>query len=157
MEGPLAWTMAAPQEVPVLDLSLSWPQFLVIAVANFFLSWIYYSPAVPWFKAWAADVGMDISKKEMTEEEKRRMPSLMGGAVLASLLVSYGFQVLVRALGATSALGGAGLGAFLWLVFAVTLSLNSRFEGRKDRVLLINNVLYLATYAGFGAVLAVWR
>jgi hypothetical protein len=31
----------------MLDFSLSWLPFVVIAVANFFVSWLHYSPAAP--------------------------------------------------------------------------------------------------------------
>ena len=109
----------------------------------------------PWFKVWALNVGMDISKKEMTEQEKKDMPRLMGGAVVASFLLSYGLQVMINSMGITTFLTGALAGVVFWLVFAVTLSLNSQFEGRKPVVLVINNVLYLLTYAGFSGLVAV--
>jgi hypothetical protein len=50
---------------------------------------------------------------------------------------------------------GALMGATAWHFFVLTHSLNTRFEGRKPSVLLINNVLYLATYAVFAGVHAV--
>jgi len=141
----------------MMDFTVQWPQLLVIAIVNFFVSWLYYSPAAPWFKTWAAGVGMDITKKEMTEKEKKEMPILMGGALLASFLISYGLQVFVHSVGATTFIGGATIGIVAWLVFAVTLSLNSRFEGRKTQVLIINDALYLVTYVLFAGVLAVWN
>lgn len=139
----------------MLDFSFSLVPFLIVGFGNFFLSWLYYSPAVPWFKVWALNVGMDISKKEMTEQEKKDMPRLMGGAVVASFLLSYGLQVMINSMGITTFLTGALAGVVFWLVFAVTLSLNSQFEGRKPVVLVINNVLYLLTYAGFSGLVAV--
>jgi len=140
----------------MLDLSLSWLPFVVVAVANFFVSWIYYSPAVPWFRAWQVGVGMDPDKKGMTEAERKAMPRLMGGAVVASFLLSYGLQVFVHSIGATSFGAGALVGLAAWLAFAVTLSLNTQFEGRKPAVLVINNVLYAITYIVFGGVIAIW-
>ena len=139
----------------MLDFSFSFVPFLIVGIGNFFLSWLYYSPAVPWFKTWARNVGMDITKREMTEQEKKDMPRLMGGAVVASFLLSYGLQVLIHSLKLTSFLSGALAGVVFWMVFAVTLSLNSQFEGRKPVVLVINNVLYLLTYAGFSGLVAV--
>jgi UDP-N-acetylmuramyl pentapeptide phosphotransferase/UDP-N-acetylglucosamine-1-phosphate transferase len=139
----------------MLDFSFSLVPFLIVGFGNFFLSWLYYSPSVPWFKTWARNVGMDISKKEMTEQEKKDMPRLMGGAVIASFLLAYGLQVMINSMGITTFLAGAGAGVVFWLVFAVTLSLNSQFEGRKPVVLVINNVLYLLTYAGFSGLVAV--
>ena len=79
----------------------------------------------------------------------------MGGAVVASFLLSYGLQVMINSTGITTFLTGAIAGVVFWLVFAVTLSLNSQFEGRKPVVLVINNVLYLLTYAGFSGLVAV--
>jgi hypothetical protein len=141
----------------MVDFSVSWLPLLTIALANFLLSWLYYSPAVPWFKAWLIGAGQDPNKKEMTAEDKKAMPRLMGGAVVSSLLLSYGLQVFVRSVNAVVFGTGALVGLAAWLAFAVTHSLNSQFEGRKPVVLVINNVLYLLTYAVFGGLFAVWR
>jgi len=140
----------------MLNFSISLLPVIVVAVANFFVSWLYYSPPMPWFKAWLIGIGADPEKREMTEEDKKAMPGIMIGAAASSLLISYGLQVLVGSLGAVTFLNGAVIGAFLWLIFSVTHSLNSRFEGRKPVVLVINSVLYLLTYAVFGGILAVW-
>lgn len=141
----------------MIDFSVSLLPLLVIAVANFFLSWIYYSPMVPWFKTWANAVGMDITKTTMSEEEKKAMPRLMGGAVVASFLLSYGLQVVVHSLNAADFFSGALIGFVAWFAFSVTHSLNSQFEGRKPVVLVINNVLYVITYSLFGGIIAIWK
>lgn len=140
----------------MVDFSISIVPFIVIAVANFLLSWLYYSPAVPWFKAWQVGVGMDPNKKEMTEEDRKSMPRLMGGAVVASLIFSYGLQIAVHSIKATTFGAGLLIGIVVWLAFVVTHSLNTQFEGRKPVVLVINNVYYLVSYAIFGGILAVW-
>lgn len=141
----------------MIDFSISlWP-VLAVAAANFILSWLYYSPMVPWFKAWQKGVGMDPNKKEMTEEDKKSMPRLMGGAVVATFLFAYGLQVFVHSLRADDFVTGAMIGIGAWFTFSVTHSLNTQFEGRKPVVLVINNVWYLITYAAFGGVLAIWK
>lgn len=140
-----------------MNISFSWLPFLAVAAANFFLSWLYYSPGVPWFKAWLVGAGMDPDKKGPTEEEKKAMPGLMLGALLATLIFSGGLEFFVRALGPTSFAGGALVGALLWLAFVLSHSLNTRFEGRKSVVLVINNAYYLVAYAAFGGLFAVWR
>lgn len=137
-------------EVSVLPL-------VVVAFVNFFLSWIYYSPMVPWFKAWQIGVGADPNKREMTEEDKKMFPIQMGGAVVASFLLAYGLQIVVHSVGAADFVTGALAGVVIWLAFAVTHSLNTLFEGRKPVVLVINNGLYLITYAGFGGLVALWK
>jgi len=141
----------------MIDFELSvWP-FVTVALANFILSWLYYSPAAPWFKAWQLGVGVDPAKQTMTEEETKMMPFLFGGAFLSTLLLSYGLQIVVHSFGATDFLTGALAGAVLWAAFSVTHSLSTLFEGRKPQVLLINTVLYLVTYAGFGGLIALWN
>jgi len=139
----------------MIDFSISFLPFIFIGVVNFIVSWLYYSPVAPWFKTWQIGVGADVDRKEMTEEEKKAMPRLMGGAVLASFLLSYGLQVIIHSVNATDFISGATIGFVLWFGFAVTHSLNTQFEGRKPIVLVINNILYLVTYAVFGGILAV--
>lgn len=141
----------------MINLSISWLPFATVAVANFILSWLYYSPAAPWFKAWQRGIGVDPDKRSMTEAEKKAMPRLMGGALVSTLLFAYGLQVLVHSLGAKDFLAGASVGLVLWLGFVLTHSLNTQFEGRKPVVLLINNLHYLLSYALFGGLVAVWN
>jgi len=141
----------------MLDFSVSIVPLVVVAVVNFVLSWLYYSPVVPWFKAWQKGVGMDPNRKEMTEAQKKEMPALFAGAIVATFLLPYGLQVLVHSMKAPDFLSGAAIGLVAWGAFALTHSLNTRFEGRKPSVLVINNVLYLITYAVYGGVLAVWK
>lgn len=141
----------------MLDFSVSLLPLITIAVVNFVLSWLYYSPMVPWFKVWAKNVGMDLAKTEMTEEEKKMMPFLMGGAVVSSFLLSYGLQVLVHSIKASDFLTGAVVGLVAWAAFAVTHSLNTLFEGRRPVVLVINHGHYIVTYAVFAGIIAVWK
>jgi UDP-N-acetylmuramyl pentapeptide phosphotransferase/UDP-N-acetylglucosamine-1-phosphate transferase len=141
----------------MLHFEVSWLPLVVVALVNFVLSWLYYSPVVPWFKTWQISTGMDPNKKEMTEEDKKAMPRLMGGALVATFLFAYGLQVVVHSVGAADFGSGALAGLVVWAAFAVTHSLNTQFEGRKPVVLVINNVLYLLTYAGFGGLVAVWK
>ena len=139
----------------MIDFSISVLPFVIIAVANFILSWLYYSPIAPWFKTWQINVGADPNKTEMTEEDKKSMPRLMGGAVVATLLFSYGLQVVVHSVKAMDFASGALVGIVVWIGFVVTHSLNTQFEGRKPIVLLINNGYYLVFYAIFGGLIAV--
>lgn len=140
----------------MIDFGLNLVLFLAVGVINFVLSWLYYSPMVPWFKTWQLGVGADINKTEMTEEDKKSMPRLMGGAVISSFLLSYGLQVIVHSINAVDFKNGALAGFVLWFGFVVTHSLNTQFEGRKPIVLVINNVHYLITYILFGGIIAIF-
>jgi hypothetical protein len=107
-------------------------------------------------KPWATALGT-YGKKEMTEAEKKAMPFLFLSGLIASFILSYGLQVLVHSVGAKDFLGGLLVGIAAWATFALTHSLSTLWEGRKPIVLVINNGLYLLTYALFGALVAVWR
>ena len=141
----------------MLDFHVSFLPFIVVALAKFILSWLYYSPAVPWFKAWQKGVGMEPGKMEMSEEEKKAMPRLMGGALVSTFLFSYGLQVMVHSINATDFFSGVLIGLVIWVAFVVSHSLNTQFEGRKPVILLINNGQYLISYAVFGGIVAIWN
>lgn len=141
----------------MLDFKVSILPLFIIAIANFILSWLYYSPVVPWFKAWQIGVGMDPDKKSMTQEDLKDMPRLMGSALVATFLFSYGLQVLIHSLKANNFIQGAAIGVVAWFTFAVTHSMNTQFEGRKPIVLLINNCLYILAYSIFGGIIAMWK
>ena len=139
----------------MLRFELSILPLIVIALANFFLSWIWYSPLL-FMKPWATALGT-FGKREMTEEEKKAMPFLFLNGLIASFILSYGLQVIVHSTGAETFLDGFLVGVVAWAAFAVTHSLNTLWEGRKPVVLAINSGLFLVTYAVFGGLVAVWR
>ncbi len=128
---------------------------IVIAVVNFFLSWIWYSPVL-FMKPWAKALGT-YGKTGMSDEEKRAMPFLFLSGLLASFILSYGLQIVIHSVGSASFPGGMLVGVVVWATFALTHSLNTLWEGRKPAVLVINNGLFLLTYAIFGGIVAVWR
>ncbi len=140
----------------MLHWTLQWPQFIAVAVANFLLGWLWYSPAAPWFKAWAKAAGLKPDKG-MTKEQQQRLPLLFGGAIVSCLGLSLVLQVLVRSLGAQSFTDGAVLGLALWAGLCVPVTLGSLWEGRKNLLVVLALANYLVICLGFGGVLAIWR
>jgi len=96
-------------------------------------------------------------KREMSEAEKKLMPLLFLNGIAASVLVVYGMMVLVNSTGAAGFPQGVLVGLAVWAGFALTHSMNTLWEGRKIIVLVINNGLFLLTYAAYGGILAVWK
>jgi len=139
----------------MLDFHVSWLPLVVLTVVNFAFSWVWYSPllfAKPWMKA----LGID-PQHQMSDAENKRMPFLFLNGLAASVLVVYAMMVLVNSLGASGFAQGALVGIFVWAGYAVTHSMNTVWEGRKTIVLVINNGLFLLTYAVYGGILSVWR
>lgn len=139
----------------MLQFQVSILPLVVITLVNFFLSWLWYSPVL-FLKPWATALGT-YGKKEMTEAEKKAMPFLFLSGLVSSFLLAYGLQVIVHSIGATSFGAGLLVGVVAWATFALTHSLNTLFEARKPIVLVINNGLFLLTYAVYGGIVAVWR
>ena len=130
----------------------------ILAAANFLLSWLWYSPllfAKPWMRALGIDPNR--SMKDMTEEEKRKMPFLFGSGLVSSFLLVFGLDVLVVSLNATGFAAGAAIGVLTWGAFALTGSLGTLWEGRKPTVLAINNGLFALTHIGFAGILSALR
>jgi hypothetical protein len=138
----------------MIDFTVSVLPLIVLSLVNFFLSWIWYSPvlfAKPWMKA----LGID-PQHTMTEADKKKMPGLFLSGILASFFVVYAMMVVVHSCQVSDFFTGMGVGVVIWAGFALTHSLNTLWEGRKPVVLLINNGLFLFTYALYGGILAVW-
>ena len=143
----------------MLNFAVSYGHVAALAVANFFLSWTWYSPVL-FAKPWMIALGKDPAKmgpEFMTEAEKKMMPVLMLNGLLSSFAKVWVMAVLVASLSIQDAATGIGLGILAWLGFTLTGSADTLWEGRSPKVLMINNGLFVLTYAAFGGILAVWR
>ena len=139
----------------MINFTISLVPLIVLSLGNFLLSWIWYSPllfAKPWMKA----LGIN-DKHEMSEKEKREMPFLFISGLFSSILFVSVLMILINNLQITNFLSGMLIGLIFWVGFVVTHSLNTLWEGRKVKVLLINNGLFLITYTIFGGLLAIWK
>lgn len=141
----------------MLNWTLQIPQFLALALANFMLGWLWYSPIAPWFKTWAKGVGVNPDPKKMSKADKARMPYLFGGAIVSSFALSLVLQIVVRTLNAQSFGQGAVIGLALWAGLVIPVLLGTLWEGRKGVVVAINAGNYLVICAGFAGLLALWR
>jgi hypothetical protein len=139
----------------MLNFNLSILPLIVLSVVNFVLSWIWYSPllfAKPWMKA----LGID-EKHEMSEDEKRKMSFLFISGIISSLLTVTVLMVIINSLQIKSFISGMLAGLLIWIGFVLTHSLNTLWEGRRIKVLLINNGLYFITYIVYGGLIAIWK
>jgi hypothetical protein len=93
----------------------------------------------------------------MSEAEKKKMPFLFLNGILSSFLFVYGIMVIIKSLNITDFGSGMVAGVIIWAGFALTHSLSTLWEGRKMIVLIINNGLFLLTYALFGGIIAIWQ
>ena len=143
----------------MLNLSVNFGHVAALAVANFLLSWAWYSPLL-FAKPWMTALGKDPKKmgpEHMTAAQRKMMPWLMLNGLLSSFVKVWVLAVLIGSLNIQDAATGISLGLLAWLGFTLTGSLDTLWEERSPKVLMINNGLFVLTYAAFGLVLAVWR
>ena len=142
----------------MLNFNIHWGHVAALTVFNFLFSWAWYSPllfAKPWMKALGMDPNRDM--KDMSEEEKKKMPLLMANGLAASLIKVWALAVLVLSLGAPDFMAGAVIGLLAWFGLTLTASLDTLWEGRKGIVLVINNGLFILTAMVYGGILAAWK
>jgi|GEM_PF-815123 len=139
------------------DFSVNFTHVALIALANFLLSWFWYSN-LGLGKAWAHALKWPKDRMQtMSAADKKRMPLLMGMGLLSSYLKILVLAAFVAGFNAQSFLAGVMVGLLAWLGFTLTASLDTLWEGRSGQVLLINNGLFALTYSVFGGILALWR
>jgi hypothetical protein len=139
----------------MLKFDINFAQLGVIALANFVLGWLWYSPLL-FAKPWSKAIGMDMNRK-MTEAEKKKMPMLFGGAIISSFALSFVLQVLVHSTGAQDFASGAMAGLLGWLGFSLPFGLGTLWEGRKGIVVLINLGNYIVSTVIFAGILGAWH
>jgi len=139
----------------MINFTISLLPLIILSIVNFLLSWIWYSPvlfAKPWMKA----LGIN-ENHEMNEREKKQMPFLFLSGFISSILFVLVLMILINNLEINNFLSGMKIGFLFWIGFVITHSLNTLWEGRKLKVLVINNGLFIITYTVFGGLLAIWK
>lgn len=141
----------------MLNFGVNYGHVAALAVVNFFLSWIWYSPLL-FARPWMVALGKDPNRgmQDMTEAEKAQMPLLFANGIVSSFLLAFVLAVLVLSLGAKDFAAGATIGALVWFGCTLTGSLGTLWEGRNPKVLLINNGLFALTYIVYAGILAAW-
>ena len=138
----------------MLNLQITWGPFLAVALLNFVLGWLWYSPllfAGPWAKA------LKIKMGKMDKKAKQKMPYLFAGAIFSSLAISFTLQILTQSLNMTSFGSGVIVGLLTWLGFSVPTTLGSLWEGKPTIVVIINLGNSIVAYSLMGGILASWH
>ncbi|PJZ70881.1 hypothetical protein CH373_06350 [Leptospira perolatii] len=147
------------------NMNLNYLAILTAVVINIVIGNIWYGPLFG--KAWAAAVGIDMSKKPPTME----MVKSMGLMVIGSFLMAWVFahnafvwnflydKTMLQVHGpAIPWLMGFYGGFYTWLGFIVPLTLNSvAFEGKPWKLFGINAGYYFISLQVIGMVLAYWK
>ncbi|HSY53400.1 MAG TPA: DUF1761 domain-containing protein [Opitutaceae bacterium] len=133
--------------------ALNYLHVFVVAVAGFFLGWLWYS--VLFGQAWKEE--MKITPQAV-EDCKGMIGRMMAAGFLFTLLSTFGLAVLINAHRSAGALSGAEFGAFVGAIVVGSRMLNSAvWECRSARLLRINLGHEIVLFALQGALLGMWR
>jgi hypothetical protein len=113
-------------------------------------SW-WYSPA-GLGKTWSKFTGIDMMKSPKAETQRAIMVVFVGAIVQALVL-----SLMVKSLGATTALDGALLGGLLWLGFVGATSIGDALYSRRGWAFWwLNASFFLIVMVINGILLSIW-
>jgi len=134
--------------------NLNWIAILSISILGFGLGAIWYSPLL-FAKAWMQE--MKVTPESM-QSGSGRVPLIMTGAVLFTVLSTFTLAVLISAHHAAGPLKGAEFGVFVGAgLVAAREGTNALFESRTLRHFLIVAGHDVVLCAVQGAFLGIWR
>lgn len=124
---------------------------VVAAGINMVIGALWYSPAL-FANPWSDMLGKDL--KSMRENATQGYIA----AIVASLVMSYVFALVIETTQARDAISGASIGFWLWLGFvATTTMVDYVFAGHRKKLYLINVGYPLAALVVMGAILGAWK
>lgn len=135
--------------------SLSPLAVAVVSLIAFAVGAVWYSPIL-FSKAWMTE--MKLTPEQAQAASKGRVPLMMGGGFLCTVVSTVALAVLVAAHHCSSPLKGAELGLFVGVgIVASRQATNAIFEMRSLRHFLIVAGHDVVQFTVVGAILAVWR
>lgn len=140
--------------LPIADhymYDVNFIMILVAAIAQVAIGFAWYHPKV------FGDVWMRLAgiSPESLEAGKKKMPLMVVVAFVAALVAAYVMTFIGIAWGVFDWLGGAEMGFWLWLGFAVPVLLSSiLWEGKKFTLFLINAGYSLVSLVAVGVILS---
>lgn len=133
-------------------MHVNYPAVLIAAILNMVVGAIWYSPAVFGTK-W-----MELTGKKPGDMQPGSMGKSYGLMFLAALVLAFALAKFVGYLQATTLIGGARAGIWIWIGFVLTTTSGLYiFEGRPAKLYALNNGFHLVSLVIMGALLAVWR
>lgn len=150
-------------------MSIFWPAIGVSVLAAMVIGFIWYGPLFG--KAWAKEVGVDMSKKPPTNEMVRSMALMLIGAFLIAYTLAHNIEAWRIVMGTFMASGkmpgmqpshiplGLALNSAAWTTvgYIVPLVLNQvAFERKTWKLFFINVGYYLVTLAAMSFTMSYW-
>ena len=133
-------------------MHVNYPAVVIAAVLNMVVGAIWYSPAV-FGATWMALTG-----KASGDMKSGSMGRSYGLMFLAALVLAFAVAKFVGYMQATTLIGGARAGIWIWIGFVLTTTAGFYiFEGRPAKLYWLNNGFHLVSLVIMGALLAVWR
>ena len=137
--------------------SLNWLAILVAAVASMILGFLWYSPLL-FAKAWAREMGYDLSDKAKMEEMRKSAGPAYAGSLAASLLSSFTLALILHGMRAESLHFGMMASFHIWLGFVATVQFTGAlFAKQSMKLFAINTGYQLVCYLVMGAILVLWK
>jgi len=150
-------------------MSLYWPAVVASILSNMVVGFMWYGPLFG--KAWAKEIGMDMSKKPAAKEMYKSMGLMLIGTFLLAYCLAYNVEAWRVVMGVTIASGQApgmqasqipiilAINSAAWTTigYFVPVLLNQvAFESRSWKLFFINAGYYLTSLAIMSTILSFW-
>ena len=127
---------------------------LVVVIFQQVLGFLWYTPPALFANHWVKSIGKTMADINRTRTD----PVPFVSAVLGAFILSIVLSKIIQTTKTTTALGGAKLGAFLWLGFIFPiLSTHYLFLGYNFELVVIDAGKELVGMLLAGSILATWR
>lgn len=123
---------------------------LIATLSTFVIGWLWYGPLFG--KAWMDAAGVT---KESTQDAN--MGKIFGLAFIFELIMAYCLGMFLNdpSIGISEGAFYGFLTGFGWIFFA--LAVNSFFEQRSWKYILINGGYWIITFTVMGLILGAWK
>ena len=136
----------------VLEVNVNYFAVIAAAVASMAVGMIWYGPLFG--KAWMKIQG--ITKKSMKGMKLKPAQAMTGGFIV-SLVTAYVLAHFVGSVQATTIGAASRLAFWLWLGFAMPITIGSYlWENKPFKLFLINGAHWLVSLIVMASVLAIW-
>lgn len=143
------------------NISINYSAVFISTLAGFVFGFLWYGPLMG--KAWAKEMGMDLSKRPETKMMVRSMVFQFLGLFLTAFVLAHSNQVWRPSVWGTGpdqadAVYGYYGGFFTWLGFYLPMQLGKvAWEGRSYKLFGINLVHDFVTLQIISQILAHWH
>lgn len=132
------------------SIDINYLAVLVCGIISMVIGSMWYGPLFG--KAWMKETGM--TEKDVKDFNPVKM---YGIAFIAHLVIALVMAYVIELVGAEGVIGGIRVALTAWVGFvAATMLINNLFQGKSNKLYIIDSGYHLVNMLIFGIILVLW-